>query len=130
MSLVPFALWPAFPASDYYGTSATPISHQATLTLPFLLTQAVGDCPTLPTFTMFPLVVGVVPNSTPAASLRAKRSPTRSLDEPTPKEPTELEPLKQRRSMRCSGPYQPDLSRLKIKECLPLVHLRYTVLPR
>lgn len=51
MSLVPFALWPAFPASDYYGTSATPRPHQATMALPALLVQGMGAAVTLPTFT-------------------------------------------------------------------------------
>jgi len=42
LSLVPFALWPAFPASDYYGTSVTSARHKATLTLPFLPKQESG----------------------------------------------------------------------------------------
>jgi hypothetical protein len=33
-SLPPFAMWPAFPASDYYGGSAPPWQHQTTAVLP------------------------------------------------------------------------------------------------
>jgi hypothetical protein len=32
--LEPFAMWPAFPASDYYGSSAPPPRHQPTTCLP------------------------------------------------------------------------------------------------
>jgi len=32
--LSPFAMWPAFPASDYYEDSATPWRHQLTTSLP------------------------------------------------------------------------------------------------
>ena len=53
VSLVPFAVWPAFPAADYYGTSATSARHQATLALPGRLAPAEGAGWTLPTFTVF-----------------------------------------------------------------------------
>ena len=53
MSLVPFAVWPAFPTADYYETSATSIRPQAALTLPCLSKQTVGVWWTLPTFTVF-----------------------------------------------------------------------------
>ena len=33
-SLGPFAMWPAFPSSDYYGPSAPPPGHQQTACLP------------------------------------------------------------------------------------------------
>jgi len=33
-SLPPFAMWPAFPTSDYYEGSATPQGHQPTTCLP------------------------------------------------------------------------------------------------
>ena len=45
-------MWPAFPASDYYGTSATTDRHQAALALPVLLAQAEGAGKLLPTFTV------------------------------------------------------------------------------
>ena len=32
--LDPFAMWPAFPTSDYYGSSAPPRQHQLTMSLP------------------------------------------------------------------------------------------------
>lgn len=50
MSLVPFALWSAFPTAHYYGTSATSCRQQATVALPVLLAQGVGAWMTLPTF--------------------------------------------------------------------------------
>jgi len=46
-------MWPAFPTSDYYETSATSLMHQVTLTLPALPPQSMGTWVTLPTFTMF-----------------------------------------------------------------------------
>jgi hypothetical protein len=33
-SLDPFAMWPAFPAADYYGSSATPRRQRRTVRLP------------------------------------------------------------------------------------------------
>ncbi len=33
-TLDPFAMWPTFPASDYYGSSVPPRRHQPTTCLP------------------------------------------------------------------------------------------------
>jgi len=46
-------MWPAFPAANYYGTSATSLTLQVTLTLPALPPQRMGAWVTLPTFTVF-----------------------------------------------------------------------------
>jgi len=51
-SLVPFALWPAFPASDYYGTSVTFARHEAALALPILGRPSMSVSRTLPAFTV------------------------------------------------------------------------------
>ena len=51
-SLVPFAMWPAFPTSDYYGTSVTAHRQQVASALPVLQTQAEGAGKLLPTFTV------------------------------------------------------------------------------
>ena len=45
-------MWPAFPASDYYGTSVTAARHQAASALPVLLAQVEGAEKLLPTFTV------------------------------------------------------------------------------
>lgn len=46
-------MWSAFPTANYYGTSATSLERQVTLTLPALPPQRTGVRVTLPTFTVF-----------------------------------------------------------------------------
>jgi hypothetical protein len=75
-SLVPFALWPAFPASDYYGTSVTFARHQAALALPIRGMPSMSVLRTLPAFTVLRWV-GWCPALLLQPRLVHKRSPAR-----------------------------------------------------
>lgn len=78
-SLAPFAMWPAFPASDYYGASAPSPRHQPTADLPttVLAGRGEGGTGTVPTFTTN-RSTGAVPSFSPAASARVRRRLPRS----------------------------------------------------
>src|ERR1051326_114793 len=70
-SLVPFAMWPAFPTANYYGTSATSVRHQMTLLLPAPHPPELGRLIDASHVHHAPLV-GVVPSFAPAASPHAQ----------------------------------------------------------
>jgi hypothetical protein len=70
-SLPPFAMWPAFPTSDYYEGSATPYGHQQTTCLPAWS----GRPGALPTFTS-DRWAREASSYAPAASPRVRRSPS------------------------------------------------------
>src|SRR5512132_2991788 len=70
-SLPPFAMWPAFPTSDYYEGSATPRGHQPTTCLP----ACSGQPGALPTFTS-DRWAREASSYAPAASPRVRRSPS------------------------------------------------------
>jgi len=53
LSLVPFALWPAFPTSDYYGTSATFAGIRRRWPCPRSDLPSLSASRTLPAFTVF-----------------------------------------------------------------------------
>ena len=101
-------MWPAFPASDYYGTSVTAARHQAASALPVLLAQVEGAKKLLPTFTVIRWW-GVVSGFAPAASPRAQRSPTRGLDDAITHRGAKLGCQKPRHPTHCYGPDQPGL---------------------
>jgi len=101
-------MWPAFPASDYYGTSVTAARHQAASALPVLLAQVKGAEKLLPTFTVIRWW-GVVSGSAPAASSRAQRSPTRGLDDANAHRGVKLGYHNARHPTYCYGPDQPGL---------------------
>ena len=73
-SLPPFAMWPAFPASDYYGGSAPPraISRRGPARPRPWQAGGEGSPRTVPTFTMH-RSTGSVPSFSPAASPRVRR---------------------------------------------------------
>src|SRR5262249_11229445 len=66
-SLPPFAMWPAFPTSDYYGGSAPAWRHQATTALPVPTWLVGGRSQAVPVFTAYRLTEEV-PSFSPAAS--------------------------------------------------------------
>src|SRR5215207_6492922 len=70
-SLDPFAMRPAFPSSDYYGSSAPSRRHQPTTSLPTAAPKGdrQGGSGTVPTFTTL-RSTGSAPSSSPAASPR------------------------------------------------------------
>jgi len=70
-------MWPAFPASDYYGPSAPARGHQPTAGLPAAAHpgRRKGDSGTVPTFTMS-RSTGWAPSSSPEASPRVPRRPS------------------------------------------------------
>lgn len=103
-------MWPAFPTSDYYGTSATPVRHQATLTLPGLF-PGFGRSTDASHVHRAPLV-GVVVQLCSCSLAARQRSPTRGLARLINNEPTELERHQQRRSTHCAGPCRPGLGPL------------------
>jgi hypothetical protein len=73
--LDPFAMWTAFPPSDYYGSSAPPPNHQQTTRLsatPHLAGRTQRRLGVVPAFTMN-RSSGEVPSYTPAASPRLRR---------------------------------------------------------
>lgn len=69
--LSPFAMWPAFPASDYYGDSAPLGNPKLRRALPsaHLAGAGPGDSRKVPTFTADRLT-SEVPNCSPAACWR------------------------------------------------------------
>jgi len=73
--LSPFAMWPAFPTSDYYGDSVPRRRHAPTMGVPRSL-RTEGDAAAVPTFTDL-RSTGTVPSYTPAASPRTTRSRVR-----------------------------------------------------
>ncbi len=125
--LPPLAMWPAFPASDYYGGSAPPRSHQLTTGLPV---QRPGWPPARATPGWFPRSLrnrsaGEVPSSAPAASPRVRRSPSSwppdQRGHPTSESPTS--------GWACTAP-RPTSARLEpvsplrgFDALVPLVHL-------
>ena len=76
-TLSPFALWPAFLASDYYEDSAPPRGARLTARLPGSdpADQREGDPEVVPTFTADRLT-GEVPSFSPAASPWVRRRPS------------------------------------------------------
>jgi hypothetical protein len=75
--LSPFAMWPAFPTSDYYEDPVPPPRRQSTTDLPAsgLADRRVGGAEMVPTFTMN-RSAGSVPDCAPAASPRVRRRPS------------------------------------------------------
>jgi hypothetical protein len=76
--LGPFAMYAAFPRSDYYGPSAPPRRRRQTTCLSATATwpaTAFGDVRVVPTFTSN-RSAGEVPSYAPAASPRLRRSPS------------------------------------------------------
>ena len=78
--LSPFAMWPAFPTSDYYGDSVPRRPLLRATRMPFVFRRA-GRAVAVPTFTEHRWM-GEAPSFTPTASLRVHRSFPRSLRTP------------------------------------------------
>ena len=118
----PFAMWPAFPASDYYGGSAPPRRHQPTADLPATglagrrggrhpggshvhhATGRRGRCPVFPCS----LATGT-PQAFPVASWPAQT-------------PASESPRCRARRALLPGPHPPGWSRFSLEGVPPLVH--------
>ena len=76
-TLDPFAMWPAFPTSDYYGSSAPPRQHRPTTDLPTAPPEMVrsGTAGMVPRSLLI-RSTGSAPSYAPAASLRLRRRPS------------------------------------------------------
>ena len=75
--LAPFAMWPAFPTSDYYRASVPSRLQQPTAGLPVtgLAGRCEGETEMVPTFTTI-RSTGEVPSFAPATSPRVRRRPS------------------------------------------------------
>ena len=71
-------MWPVFPASDYYGPSAPPHSHQSTMDLARHPPRLDGGKATMGRFPRSPAIrsAGSAPGYAPAASPRVRRRPS------------------------------------------------------
>jgi len=110
--LAPFAMWPAFPASDYYGASAPTgvISRRRACPSAVLAARQWGRHRAVPTF-ISNRSTSEASSSTPAASPRLHRRsspwPPGRLSHRDQKFPATA---KRRRVRTATSPYPPDLS--------------------
>jgi len=113
-SLGPFAMWTAFPSSDYYGPSVPSRDHQPTAGLPVAALEGrrEGRSRVVPTFTTHRLT-GLATSYSPAASPRVRRrhSSWPHHRRTTPASESPPANLCSRRAL-LPGPYPPDRSRL------------------
>jgi len=125
LTLPPFAMWPAFPTSNYYGDSVPGTRPTPTMGVPFAVRQE-GATIRVTTFTDFRLQ-GSVPSYTTAASPCTTRSHVHDLGASISLRGHQAG-VRDRiaRSQHCSSPDPPGSSCRRLKGPQPLVHFRCT----
>ena len=124
-SLGPFAMWSAFPASDYYGPSAPPRGHRPTTGLPTTTHWVAEGRSRSGSHVTTSRSTGWASSSSPAASPRVRRRhsswPPHRLHEPA----SESLPAISTHGMRCVRPTSTRWSWRTLKGVQPLVHFRF-----